>query len=303
MKKTFLLFCTVILLVCFLSGCVILVGTDTSSPDGSVISDGASVTKPDNTKSDNAGTEDTVLKTLQSEIARSGAMAGVAFIGYVSDESSEVDLRTFIKNSKTGNEYPFLSDAPLYMAQGDELYAIIPINKRGIITVYSSSVTGDGEYVDDKSEPLHKGKAGEIVILKCNFSEIYSNVLITATDGGGAFEFRPSISLENGWLAEIPGVYDFSVYEKTSAECDERSVEIAMEILRETDEVKWAMEHGMKLMYTGDMQTIAGRCCLLFALGTDHDGQFVKEQIYGVCDNLVFAYDALNDTWTVLGVS
>ena len=299
MKKTFLLFCTVILLVCFLSGCVILVGTDTSSPDGSVISDGASVTKPDNTKSDNAGTEDTVLKTLQSEIARSGAMAGVAFIGYVSDESSEVDLRTFIKNSKTGNEYPFLSDAPLYMAQGNELYAIIPINKRGIITVYSSSVTDDGEYVDDKSEPLHKGKAGEIVILKCNFSEIYSNVLITVNDGGGALDFRPSLSMENGHFRETTGVYDFSVYEELP---DERSVEIAMELLRETDEVKYAMERGRKLMFTGDMQLIYGRPCLLIALGTDHDEQFVREQLYGVCDNLIYAYDAVGETWAVLGV-
>lgn len=162
-------------------------------------------------------------------------------------------------------------------------------------------MTDDGEYADDKSEPLYKGKAGEVVILKCNFSEIYSNVLISATDGGGAFEFRPSISLENGWLTEIPGVYDFSVYEKTSAECDERSVEIAMEILRETDEVKWAMEHGMKLLYTGDMQIIGGRQCLLFALGTEHEYQFVREQLYAVSDDMIFAYSAITDSWEILG--
>lgn len=27
-------------------------------------------------------------------------------------------------------------------------------------------------------------------------------------------------------------------------------------------------------------------------LGTDHDDQFVREQLYGVCDNLIYIHDA-----------
>ena len=54
-------------------------------------------------------------------------------------------------------------------------------------------------------------------------------------------------------------------------------------------------------MYTGDTQMIEGRTCLLFVLGTDSEGQFVRERYYGVCDNLIYVYDAVSDTWAVLG--
>lgn len=126
----------------------------------------------------------------------------------------------------------------------------------------------------------------------------YSNVLIAATDGGGAMDFRPSLSMENGHLQEIAGVYDFSTYEE---EPDERSIQIATELLLETDEVKQAVMQGMKVMYTGDTQWIEGRPCLLFALGTDSEDQFVRERYYGVCDNLVYSYDAISDTWSTVG--
>lgn len=294
MKRTMLLFCTAILLICFLCGCVALPGENTSYPNGSKIPDNSSVKEPDDVKA-----EDAALTALQKRINQSGSVVGIAFIGYVDSGTSEVDLRTYFASSETGKAYPDLVYAPLYMAEGQELYAIVPANKKGTIKVYPSAVTENGEYADDKSSPLHVGKPGEPLLLRCNFSEIYSNVLITATDGGGAIDFRPSLSMENGHLQETVGVYDFSVYEKMP---DERSVQIATEILLEADEVKDAIEHGMKLMYTGDTQVIEGRTCLLFVLGTDQDGQFVRECYYGVCDNLIYVYDTVSDTWTTLGV-
>ncbi len=106
--------------------------------------------------------------------------------------------------------------APLYMAEGQELYAIIPPNDKGRITVYASAITENGQYTDDWAHPLHEGNPGEALLLRCNLSEIYSNVLISATDGGGAVLFRPSLSMENGHLQETAEVYDFSVYEKNA---------------------------------------------------------------------------------------
>ena len=47
---------------------------------------------------------------------------------------------------------------------------------------YASEITEEGVYADDKSKSLVTGKPGEVLILKCNFSEIYSNVLVTVTD-------------------------------------------------------------------------------------------------------------------------
>ena len=293
MKRISSMFCTALLLSGLLRGCMGLPGNNILDPDNGNITDGSSVTEPDNTK-----TEDSALTALQQKINYHSKGAGVAFIGYVDSESTEVDLRAYYASSETGKEYPGLVYAPLYMAEGQELYAIIPPNDKGRITVYASAITENGQYTDDRAHPLHEGNPGEALLLRCNLSEIYSNVLISATDGGGAILYRPSVSLENGHLATEQSVYDFSIYEETP---DERSVQIATEILSEADEVKLALENGMKIMYTGDMQMIEGRTCLLFALGTDSEGQFVRERYYGVCDNLIYVYDAVSDTWAVLG--
>lgn len=290
MRKAFCLFCTVILLVCSLCGCVNSPG---ENPGGDTIPGGNTAKDPDD-----KNTEETAFAALQKKIAQSGSAVAVAFIGYVDSESSEADLRTYVAGSETGKEYPSLSSAPLYMAEGQELYAIIPPNDKGTIIVYPSMITEDGEYADDKSNPLHVGEPGEPLLLRCNLSEIYSNVLIAATDGGGAMDFRPSLSMENGHLQEIAGVYDFSTYEEVP---DERSIQIATELLLETEEVKQAVMQGMKVMYTGNTQWIEGRPCLLFALGTDSEEQFVRERYYGVCDNLVYSYDAISDTWSTVG--
>ena len=293
MKKVFCLFFTAVLLVCFLCGCSVLPEKKPSYPDGSQISDGSSLKEPDSTNA-----EDPALTALQQKINYYSKGAGVAFIGYVDSESSEVDLRAYYASSETGKAYPDLVHAPLYMAEGQELYAIVPPCAAGSITVYASAMNENGQYADDREHPLHSGNLGEPLLLRCNLSEIYSNVLISATDGGGAILYRPSVSLENGHLATEQSVYDFSIYEETP---DERSVQIATEILSEADEVKLALENGMKIMYTGDVQMIEGRTCLLFALGTDREDQFVRERYYGVCDNLIYVYDAVSDTWTVLG--
>lgn len=294
MKRKLLLFCTAIFLICFFSGCVVLPGNNTSDSDESKIPGGSSVT----TEPDGAEPNDISLDALQNKISQNSIAVGVAFIGYVNSESTEADLRAYLAGSETGKKYPFLSSAPLVITEGQELYAIVPPNKKATITVYPSSVTEDGEYADDRSNPLCIGKPGEVLLLRCNLSEIYSNVLISVTDGGGAVLFRPSVSLKDGHLTNDLPVYDFSIYEETP---DERSVQIATEILLEADEVKDAVKGGMKIMYTGDTQMIEGRTCLLFALGTDREDQFVRERYYGVCDNLIYVYDAVSDTWAVLG--
>lgn len=293
MKRIVLLFCTVILLIYSLCGCTASPENNSSIPGGDIITGSNTVEDPDD-----MNTQENAFAALQKKIAQSGSVVAIAFIGYVDSESSEVDLRDYTASSETGKEYPDLSNATLYMTEGQELYAIVPANEKGTIKVYRSSMTENGKYADDKSSPLCVGKPGEALLLRCNLSEIYSNVLITATDGGGAIDFRPSLSMENGHLQEITGVYDFSVYEKAP---DDRSVQIATEILMETDEVKQAVKQGMKVMYTGDTQWIEGRPCLLFAMGTDSEEQFVRERYYGVCDNLVYVYDAVSDKWALLG--
>ena len=301
MKRRVMMFCTAVLLVCFLCGCEITIRTGSSDPDSGSLTDSSAPDSSAPAGSGNGsepGNRYSGLEALQQKINYRSKGAGVAFIGYVDSESTEVDLRAYYASSETGKAYPDLVHAPLYMAEGQELYAIVPPCAAGSITVYASAMNENGQYADDREHPLHSGNLGEPLLLRCNLSEIYSNVLISATDGGGAILYRPSVSLENGHLATEQSVYDFSIYEETP---DERSVQIATEILSEADEVKLALENGMKIMYTGDVQMIEGRTCLLFALGTDREDQFVRERYYGVCDNLIYVYDAVSDTWAALG--
>lgn len=242
--------------------------------------------------------EELSLELLQDEIMQSGNKVGLAFLGYVDSQSSEVDLRDYIMYSDAGSKYPFLLMSGLLMVEGQELYVIVPPDETTSITVYASGVNEWGEYVDDTSMPLGENWPGEPLLLQCNLSEIYSNVLVVVNDGSETIAFRPSLSMEDGHLVEIPGAYDFSIYPNVP---DESDVSSAMDRLVQLEEIDAAMKQGMKLLYTGDVQMVAGQNCLLFALGTDTGDQFVREFYYAVSDNYIFTYDAVNDMWYTNG--
>ncbi len=269
-----------------------ILSASTAAAETDVVTNASTVT-------DNMETTNSDLNDLRKTIAQNGGAVGVAFVGYVKNESTEMNLRTYLTDSEIGKTYSFLTDAPLFMTEGQELYAIVPVNDKGKITVYASELTDNGEYSDNKNNPLYAGEPGQVILLRCNLSEIYCNVLVTATDGGGAVEFRPAVSLRDGHLQECTGVYDFSVYSDDEGLQDD--VMNAYGLLLETDEVKYRIDSGMTLQYTGQTQVIDGRTCYVYALGTDHDDQFVREFFYGVCGDFIYAYDAVGDTWNRLG--
>lgn len=202
MRKSSIVLCIMILLVFIVSGCC-------SSPEDNISGSGSDEA---DTGSNVKETENNVLEMLQDEIKQNGAVAGIGFIGYVDSQADEDDLHDFLAASRTGKKYTFLEDGSFVMTEGQELYGIVPKDEKGTIAVYPAYMTEDGQYADDKSEPVYIGKPGEIILLQCNLSEIYSNVLITASDGEENIDFRPSLSMEDGQVVEIPGIYEFSVY-------------------------------------------------------------------------------------------
>ena len=117
---------------------------------------------------------------------------------------------------------------------------------------------------------------------------------MAGTEGGGGGEVDRGGSGRGGHVGGGGGGYGFWVDGGTPGG---RSVEIATEILLEYGEVRQGLENGMKLMYTGESEIINGGSCMLFVLGTDNGEQFVQEQLYGVCDNLIYIYDVFTDTW------
>ena len=250
----------------------------------------------DNTEKPAGGTqtETTALDRLQNSIAEQNAMLGVAFFGYVDSESDEAAVRAFVAGSGLVRDYPFLADCTPVLTEGAELYALVPVNKDTAVAVYPAEISEDGKYIDRKDAPIYTGKPGETVILRCNLSEICANVLISVTDGSSVLEFHPMISLENGRMVQEKGCYDFSVYAQDF-------VESARQRLLAADEVKDALQRGRKLLSTCDSQTIDGQDCPIFALGTDGDEQFVREQLYAVAGDMIYAYSAITDSWEILG--
>lgn len=76
--------------------------------------------------------------------------------------------------------------------------------------------------------------------------------------------------------------------------------EEAMELLVSDTDVAYWMEQGMKLMETGDSETIFGEECTLIALGTGHEDSFVREQLFAVSSSgTVYQYDVVMDQWNV----
>lgn len=236
------------------------------------------------------------LDSLRSSISEMNCRCGVGFFGYIDSESGEKTVQDYVTESMLAKNYPFLKECTPVLLEGAELYAFVPSDNDTTITVYRAEISEDGSYIDYKDAPLYTGKPGEAVVLRCNLSEIYANVLISVTDGTNTLEFHPMISLESGCLAQEEGCYDFSVYDDNG----DKSVEIACERLAETDEVRDALERGMKLLYTGDEQMIEGEACMIFVLGTDYEEQFVREQFYAVSDNQIYVYHIETDQWQVL---
>lgn len=266
---------------------------------------------PDLTENQTTGTSpattvqnDTDLSKLQKTILDNKEAVGIAYIGYVGHEANEKEVLNFVKNSQYADKYDFLCESPLVNAGGAELYAVVIADVKYSASVYRAEITDNGEYSVKTDDALYNysGNGIDYFLLRCNESEIHSNVSLYFKKGNDSFSVFPMLSGMDGHLV-AEKFYDFSVYTYyvNNSEPEDRNVEIAREILSESQEVQYYINIGMSVQYTGEIREIDGRPCWIFALGTDRDDQFVRERYYGVCDNLIYFYDTLNDKWEVLG--
>lgn len=86
-------------------------------------------------------------------------------------------------------------DAQLVSFNGDEYYYIIPRYMDMTVDVYSVNIENNDQ------ELIYSNGDGTPFIIKCNESDIFSNVLIKLTTTNGKIvEIVPFISLENGDL-------------------------------------------------------------------------------------------------------
>ena len=293
----------VLLLLLLLSGCAVLRRQLPSEAESANPSEADTTTRSGGTEPTDSGTAapseaaEPKLAALRQEIVENGFSAGMAFLGFVSEETTENEMRGYLKDSQYAEKYPFLEDAPLVDAGGTELYTVVTAECRA--SVYSAEMNESGGYDVQTDKALYAGKGADCFLLRCNVSDLYSNVAISIQSGDAVFSVFPMLSGMDGRLA-AEHCYDFSMYTEDHRGPEDDAI-IAYDILAETDEVQYYTGLGMSLQYTGKTQMIVGHSCWIFALYTEHDDQFVPEFYYGVCDNLIYAYDAISDTWNVLG--
>ena len=244
------------------------------------------------------------LAILQDIIRENECQAGMAFLGYTYEKADTSEILEYTRQEELAAAYPFLQDGTVVDAGGYEIYAIVP----GLdckISIYPTQVTEEGEYLEDLNNPWYMGQENEVIILRCNMSEIFSNVMVSVQKQNMSVQYHPMVSLKDGHLAAETHCYDFSIYYNWD-ECDpgydsELDIRIAREQLSETDEVSYYLGLGMSLWYTGTEEYIEGRNCPVFILGTDHEDHFTKEHYYAVGDNVVYYYDPSGDAWLLLG--
>ena len=307
---------TLLLTLALLSGCAAKPG-DTSKPSSgtskpSEITEPSSasaaspseISEPSNSSvaasSEIAEPTDPSLLALQEEIRAHACSAGMAFLGAASEDTTESALRSFLKSSQYAEKYAFLADAPLVDAGGTELYAVVTAEKECLVSVYRAALTDSGEYDVRTDDALYEGVGMNCFLLRCNVGDLHANAVVSFQTGDTIFSVFPMLSGADGRLV-AEGCYDFSLYAEDNHSPNSDAI-IAYGLLSEASEVQYYMGLGMTLQYTGQTQIIDGRSCWVFDLGTEHDnGQFVREHLYGVCDNLIYTYDALSDTWRVLG--
>ena len=81
-------------------------------------------------------------------------------------------------------------------AGGDEISAIVPGDDCRV-SVYPAQPTEEGEYLDDLNAPYYTGKENEIIILRCNVSEIHSNVMVSVQKQNMSIQYHPMVSLKD----------------------------------------------------------------------------------------------------------
>ncbi len=153
------------------------------------------------------------LEALKAEALASGNLCAAAYLGYI--EGSYAEFITFLKENGSLEQFPFLKDIPeenVVTASGGEWYVLVPAGENVSFTV-CESMLDETTYMLVAGRELLRPEAGECVILCGNVSDIFPSFLVTVTAPENTIiEYGPGLSLRDGALNVVDGVYDFTVY-------------------------------------------------------------------------------------------
>ena len=152
------------------------------------------------------------LAILQDIIRENECQAGMAFLGYTYEGAEATEILEYTRQGEVQLRILFYRMEQWLMAGGYEIYGPLSRGMIGRVSVYPAQPTEEGEYLDDLNAPYYTGKENEIIILRCNVSEIHSNVMVSVQKQNMSIQYHPMVSLKDGHLAAETHCYDFSIY-------------------------------------------------------------------------------------------
>ena len=155
--------------------------------------------------------EEDTLTLLRQEIADSGSLLGVAYLGVMADADS--DITEWLADSGWTQTFPFLAELTAQQTvtqPGNEVYCIVPADEKAGLTVRAYNLLDDAFPAGDV---LYESAGGAPVCLRGNVSDIMPNMEVTVSGAGGETVYRPALSLMDGAVSVIAdggSVYDFT---------------------------------------------------------------------------------------------
>lgn len=196
MKRTLILLLTLTLTL--LTACGVWADT-TPAPDGAV----SPVPQEPLADEQEQETDSAALSALRQETAAADCPCAVAYLNFSFDAADFPAIPDALTEA-----CPFLADAVCVDAGGEEIYAIVPADSDGAVKIFDNTPRAGSEM----PKVLAMTGRGDTVLLRCNESDIMSNVFVEVVNSSGqSFSFYPFLSLENGHLG-TEGVYDFTEY-------------------------------------------------------------------------------------------
>lgn len=223
------------------------------------------------------------LYMLRRRLRDAESAVGVAFIDY------SISGEAVLEQLKTGEffrKYPFLLESELVDCTGELVFALVPTDRDSVIRLYSSYINDDGELETDRDNAIYVGEPGESILLRCNMSDAFSNVLVSVS-GESVLEFSPHVSMEDGWTVNLSrGCYDFSIDDIR------KYVDEGYEFIRKFFELRILDK---ELLYLGEIE-LCGQQMLDFGVGEyDDDGYFEPITRYAVSFDVTFILE--NREW------
>ena len=142
------------------------------------------------------------LAEEQEYVNQLHAAAGVYFVDYTADFMGTG------RQEQVKSLYPYLENLPAdhrIECEGDEWYVIVPASESWTITINRSAWNAD-TFEDVKKEELARVSDGLPFLLRCNVSDLHSNVMLTAQNGSRSVSWCPEYNLYAG---EVFGNEDF----------------------------------------------------------------------------------------------